>query len=256
MKMLALYCGGEGTDMAFFDPFHPKVGTKVFIPYLAYLIEHERGLVLFDCGPHPQLAVDPHARMGAAADTYQIDVTATDLVINQLTAQNLDPGDITHIVLSHLHYDHAGALECFPNATVLIQHSERDFGAHPPIYQAGDYVSADFDGQIRWQEIEGDYDLFGDGRLLLFPTPGHTKGHQSMLVQLDEQPVILVGDAAPHPRTLATRALPAVLWNPDQMVASWDRLERVAADNRAILIFPHDPNFRSTMKVGANLPYT
>lgn len=249
MRMSALFCGGEWTDLAFFDPFHPDVGTKVFIPYLAYLIEHDRQLVLFDCGPHPQLAEDPKSRLGATADTYRIEVDPAELVVNQLRSAHISPDQISDIVVSHLHYDHAGALGCFPNATVHVQRAEREFATHPPIYQAGDYVQADYDGAIAWHEIDGDHDLFGDGRLLIFTTPGHTRGHQSLLLRLKEQPVILVGDAAPHPRTLAERALPAVLWNPDLMVDSWARLEQMAADNDAILIFPHDPDFRTTMKL-------
>lgn len=256
MKMWALYCGGEWTDMAFFSPFHPQVGTKVFIPYLAYIIRHPSGTVLFDCGPHEQLAEDPSARLGATAETYQIEVRPEHLLVPQLEAMGIAAGDITDIVVSHLHYDHAGALGSFPNATVHVQHNEREFAQDPPIYQVGDYVFADFDGPIRWHELDGDTDLFGDGLLVVLATPGHTRGHQSLAVRLADQPVILVGDAAPHPRTLAERALPAVLWNPDLMVASWDRLEQRAAELGAKLVFPHDPDFRSTMTIGPDVAYT
>lgn len=256
MRMWALQCGGEWTDMAFFDLFHPRVGTKVFIPYLAYLIEHPAGTVLFDTGPHPQLADDPAARLGSTAETYQIEVAHSQLLVNQLEALRVRPGDVTDIVISHLHYDHAGALERFPSAKVHVQRAEREFAAQPPVYQAGDYVPADFDGDVRWHELDGDTDLFDDGKLFAFTTPGHTRGHQSLLVRLPGRAVVLVGDAAPHPRTLAERALPAVLWNPDEMVASWQRLELVAAENDASLIFPHDPDFRSTMTLGPDACYS
>lgn len=256
MKMSALLCGGEWTDMAFFDPFHPGVGTKVFIPYLAYLIEHEDRLVLFDCGPHEQLAEDPKGRLGPTADTYDIEVAPSDLLVNQLRSLGFEPGDITDVVVSHLHYDHAGALTSFTGARVHIQRSERAFAANPPVYQAGDYVQADFDGAITWHELDGDEDLFGDGRLIIFATPGHTRGHQSLLLRLDTQAIVLVGDAAPHARTLAERALPAVLWNPDLMVASWSRLEQMASENDATFIFPHDPEFRSTVKLAPDHTYT
>ena len=241
--------------MAFFDPFHPDVGTKVFIPYLAYLIEHDDRMVLFDCGPHPDLARDPAARLGSTAQTYEIEVGVSDLLISQLARWGIPPDRITDIVLSHLHYDHAGALRYFEHARVHVQRAEREFAAHPPVYQAGDYVGDDFSGPIDWHEIDGDHDVFGDGRLMLIATPGHTRGHQSLLVRLEEQPVLLVGDAAPHARTLAERALPAVLWNPDQMVASWERLEQVGADYGATMIFPHDPEFRSWLRLGPDEDY-
>ena len=244
MRLHAFQCGGEGTDMAFFSPFHPLVGTKVFIPYLFFLIEHPRGLVLFDCGPHPSLAVDPAARLGGTAETYEIRVRPGEDAASQLREGGWDPSDVGDVVLSHLHYDHAGGIESFPEATFHVQRAERDFAAAPPVYQSGDYVSADFSHPVRWNEVDGELDLFGDGRVLMIPTPGHTPGHQSLVVQLPDQTVVLVGDAAPHARTLTEQALPAVLWNPDSMVASWDLLRELELAERALLIYPHDPDFR------------
>ena len=249
MRLHAFQCGEEGTDMAFFSPFHPEVGTKVFIPYLFFLIEHPQGLVLFDCGPHPDLSVDPAARLGGTAETYEIRVGPSQDAASQLRAGGWEPRDVAHVALSHLHYDHAGGIESFPDATFHVQRVERLFAQAPPVYQCGDYVPADFSHPVKWNEVDGYLDLFDDGRLLLIPTPGHTPGHQSMLVCLDGQKVVLVGDAAPHTRTIAEQALPAVLWNPDAMVASWDVLRELEASEDALLIYPHDPDFRDWLVV-------
>lgn len=249
MKLHAFHCGSEVTDMAFFSPFHPDVGTKVAIPYLAFLIEHDQGLVLFDCGPHPDLHLDPATRLGGTAETYEIQVGPDDDLASQMRSGGWDPLAVRHVVLSHLHYDHAGGMTSFPQATFHIQAPEREFAATPPVYQAGDYVAADFALDVNWQEVQGSHDLFGDGRLELTATPGHTPGHQSLIVRLESQTIVLVGDAAPHARTLTEQALPAVLWNPDHMVASWDLLRGLAEDDHAFLVFPHDPEFRDWLRL-------
>ena len=255
MRLHAFHCGSEVTDMAFFSPFHPDVGTKVAIPYLAFLIEHDKGLVLFDCGPHPDLHLDPAARLGGTAETYEIQVGPGDDLASQLRLGGWDPSGVDHVVLSHLHYDHAGGMASFPQATFHIQATERPFAGAPPVYQAGDYVAADFGLDVRWHEITGTHDLFGDGTLLLTATPGHTPGHQSLVVRLNGRTIVLVGDAAPHARTLSEQALPAVLWNPDQMVASWQVLNGLAADENALLVFPHDPNFRDWLRLAPGEHY-
>lgn len=244
MRLHAFHCGGEGTDMAFFTPFHPEVGRSVVIPYLCFLIEHPAGLVLFDCGPHPDLAVDPGRRLGGTAETYEIRVGPEDDAASRLRAGGWSPEAVTDVVLSHLHYDHAGGIESFPQATFHVQARERVFAMRPPVYQAGDYVPADVDHPVRWHEVDGTHDLFGDQSIVLTPTPGHTPGHQSLVVRLAGRTIVLVGDAAPHARTLETQDLPAVLWNPDEMVASWEVLRRLRDDEDALLVFPHDPDFR------------
>src|SRR2546423_3396791 len=72
MKLYAFHGGGEIGDMAIFDPFAPDVGTKINIPYFFYLIRHPQGNVLFDTGGHPDLIDNPRARLGAAADAFEL----------------------------------------------------------------------------------------------------------------------------------------------------------------------------------------
>ena len=108
------------------------------------------------------------------------------------------------------------------------------------MYQAPAYISDDWAGALSWHEVTGEHDLFGDGSVM-FPTPGHTPGHQSVLVRLPGQAVILVGDAAYHPRKMAERRLPAYLWNPDAVIASWAELERRRDEHEAVFLFSHFP---------------
>jgi N-acyl homoserine lactone hydrolase len=256
MRIHAFHCGGEAADMAAFDPFDPDVGTKIDIPYFFYLVQHERGNVLFDSGAHPSLATDPRARLGDEADNWEIKMGPEDGVLDHLAKVGLGPGDISHVIHSHLHYDHAGGIEFFPGTPVVVQRDELAFAFDPPVYQAGLYVKADFDVPgVRWQQVDGEHDVFGDGKLVLFPTPGHSKGHQSLLVRLDSRPVILLADAAYLVEKMRARALPAVVWSPDAMVASWERIEALERDLGAELVATHDLKFRERTRLAPGAWY-
>ena len=176
MRLYAFHCGGERADMSAFDPFDEKVGTKIEIPYFCYLITHPEGNVLFDTGGHPDLVRDPRGRLGAAADLYEITMQEGDDIVSQLARIGVTPADVPHVVQSHLHYDHAGCIEYFPDATVYAQHDELAFAFWPAVYQRALYVRADFDGPVRWRELRGEHDVFGDGRVVCVPTPGHSPG--------------------------------------------------------------------------------
>ena len=170
--------------------------------------------------------------------------------VSRLQAVGLAPADIGHVALSHLHIDHAGGVAFFPDAVFYAQRRELEFGYRPPVYQRRFYIREDFDHPVSWRQLEGECDLFGDGRVVLFPTPGHSAGHQSMLVNLDGGAIILVADAAYSSHNLEQRALPAILWNPDVMVQSWERLEALRDRHRARLLFTHDLQWRSNTRLG------
>jgi N-acyl homoserine lactone hydrolase len=252
MKLYAFHAGGERADIAAFDPFDPTVGTKIDIPYFFYVIQHERGNVLFDSGAHPSLATDPRERLGDEADNWEIVMSPQDGAVDRLATAGLAPSDITHVVQSHLHYDHAGGLCFFTHAPVYVQRDELAFAHSPPVYQAGLYLKPDFDlPEIRWHELDGEHDIFGDGRVVVVPTPGHSAGHQSLIVRLESGTVILLADAAYLVEKMRARALPAgsMVWSPDQMVASWEKIEQLERDLDAALIATHDLQFRQRIKM-------
>lgn len=240
-ELHVLHAGGENSLKSLFDPWDPACGDIAYIPYYFYAVRHRRGLVLIDCGAHPDLALDPVRRLGEQAQFSDIVMDVGDDVVGCLRRAGLDPADVTDIVITHLHFDHCGGLELLPHARVHVQQAEWDFAADPPVYQQLAYIPADWAQVQRWMFHQGEHDLFGDGAITLFPTPGHTPGHQSVLVRLAGRTALCVGDAAYHPMKMAERKLPAYLWSPDALIASWEQIEHLRDRHDAELLFSHYP---------------
>ncbi|MGH3224885.1 MAG: N-acyl homoserine lactonase family protein [Streptosporangiaceae bacterium] len=249
MKMYAFHCGGEKTMRSVLDPFDPDCGETIHAPYFFYLIRHPEGQVVFDTGAHPAFISDPRSRLGSAADLYDIVMAPGDDVVSQLRTVGVDADGIGYAVQSHLHYDHAGGLEFLTSAIVYVQREELPFAYWPPVYQRDVYVRQDFDAVRNWKQLHGEYDIFNDGRLLIFPTPGHTPGHQSLLVRLDSQAYILVGDAMYDKEKACQRRLPGLLWSPDALVESWERIEELQRRYNAQLIVTHDLHWEQSVKL-------
>jgi len=119
------------------------------------------------------------------------------------------------------------------------------------VYQRDVYVRQDFDSVRDWKQLRGEHDIFNDGRLVIFPTPGHTPGHQSLLVRLDSQAYILTGDAVYDQEKMAARCLPGLLWSPDALVESWELIEEMQRRHDAKLIVTHDIHWEETIQAGA-----
>jgi N-acyl homoserine lactone hydrolase len=249
LKLYALHCGGDMMDMALFDPFDARAGTKFYNPYFMYVITHPRGTVLFDCGAHPDLATDPESRLGPAAADFDMRLSTEDQVQRRLATLGMTPDDIDIVVQSHLHFDHAGGLAWLTHAPILVQREELTFARHPPVYQEAIYIQADFSMDLDWQELDGDYDLFDDGRLTAISTPGHTRGHQSLLVRLDGQTVFLLADAAYLVGKMRARSLPGILWSPDAIIASWDRIEEIERNEQARLMTTHELDYETSVRM-------
>jgi glyoxylase-like metal-dependent hydrolase (beta-lactamase superfamily II) len=175
-------------------------------------------------------------------------------LVSALAKADLTPGDISVVVQSHLHFDHAGGLEFIPRGVpVYVQEDELRFARNPPVYQQAIYVPADFEHDLDWRPLQGDHDIFGDGRVRIIATPGHSAGHQSLLVRLESRTMFLLADASYLLRKMRDRLLPAVVWSPDAMVASWERVEAIERETGAELVCTHELDYeeRVPMAPGA-----
>lgn len=203
----------------------------------AFVVRHPAGDVLFDTGMHPLVRTDALGYIGTDAELFTIGYDDGDDVASQLTAAGIDPSGIRTVVCSHLHWDHAGGNGLLSEAEVLVQRAERDIAReHGNGYG---YVQADWDTGQDLHLLDGEHDLFGDGRVMCVPTPGHTPGHQSLLVRLEARDVVLTADACYVRRTLERMALPSFGWDLDRQreVLRWFRTLEAGG---AVLVFGHE----------------
>ena len=204
----------------------------VTVPSTVVVIEHpRRGLVLVDTGVNyrvadPELAAEQwgpglRERYGATGFTRE------DAVDAQLERLGYRCADVTHVVYSHLHLDHAGGMEHFPDALHVGQHDELRHAWWPDRWTARGYALADYlpARGFEYLELSGDADLFEDGSLRVISLPGHTPGSQGLVVDLPQRGrVAFVGDAA-HLREQVSADVPQVSdWNVQAKLQSYQRL--------------------------------
>lgn len=207
------------------------------IPVGAFLVEHPAGAVLFDTGMHPELEHDT-SRMRATAAMFQVEQSPAWTVAGQLERVGVAPEDVAVAVVSHLHFDHCGGLGQLPAARVVVQRAEWDAAFDEGMVELGVFNPDDFDLGHDRQVADGEVDLFGDGRLRVLPTAGHTAGHQSLLV---DGTTLLVGDACYCQLALDRDA-------PSPFAADVDAQRRVFAQLRELqaagtrLVYSHDPD--------------
>jgi glyoxylase-like metal-dependent hydrolase (beta-lactamase superfamily II) len=208
---------------------------KMRMPVPAFLVEHPRGALVFDAGMHPELVTNKD-RLRATADLFELELTEELLLPARLAGLGVDPDEITLAAVSHLHFDHCGGLVGLPNARLLVQGAEWDAAFEPGLVEYGVFNPADFDLGHDRELLDGERDVFGDGSVRLVPTPGHTNGHQSLLI---ENRVLLVGDACYCRLALELDAPPPYAADLDRQRStfSWLREQEAAGID---LVFSHD----------------
>jgi N-acyl homoserine lactone hydrolase len=226
---------------------HPfSSGTLVFagfeVPVPFFLLRHPDGDVIVDGGNPLAVARDPRGHLGPLADIFGIHMTEDDHCVAQLERRGVEPGAISQIVQTHLHMDHTGALGHFPNATVTVHERELEAARAAQPFENG-YVRADFERpEIEWRPVTGEHDLFGDGTIRLIETPGHSAGHMSILLSLEQTgPVLLTADAADNRAQWEGRMEPRALASRDDAMRSLELLRTLATEHDAMIVHGHDP---------------
>jgi glyoxylase-like metal-dependent hydrolase (beta-lactamase superfamily II) len=215
---------------------------RLRVPVPCYLVEHPNGRVLFDSGLHPGTQSDPGRRLGALARVFEVEFRAGEEVAARLATLGVDAGRVDFLVNSHLHFDHAGGNAQLPNARLVVQRREWEAGHAAEGIAANHYDPKDYDLGHDRLPVDGEHDLFGDGRVVCLPTWGHTPGHQALRVRLGSGDVVLAADACYLRRTLEDLHLPAVVFDREAMRESLLRLRRWQAAG-ARIFFGHDPGF-------------
>ncbi|MGP6173667.1 N-acyl homoserine lactonase family protein [Corynebacterium sp. A21] len=226
---------------------HMVVGASgpVEIPLPTFLIEHDKGLIMVDTGFHPCVCEDPALLFGDRPETSMIESKPEETVEAQLKMLGYTPADITHVIVSHLHTDHAGGLFQFPNAEFIVGPGELEYGRNPNPESAHLVMDHDFLSDevlsFNWTTISSDrHDLFGDGAIELLHLPGHTPGQMAVLVRLPGQNIVLSSDVV-HLREAVELLSPAPTdADPELAVESIKKLIQITEEEDAKLWIIHD----------------
>jgi N-acyl homoserine lactone hydrolase len=266
-----LLCGEVQAPPGYFDPPRGRLGAVralatrraawIWLPVPAFLIEHPGvGPILVDTGFHPSVAADPKRNLGPVAGRlFRIRMDHDQAVGVQLEQRGLRPAEIKVVVMTHLHFDHASAVSEFPDATFVLDRREWDAASAGGVREG--YNRRHFDHAFDWRTIDFEAreidsfasfgrcaDLFGDGAIRLLSTPGHTRGHMSVLLRLASGEILLTGDAIYTAASLTRDLMPMLC--PDHHVYRRSRAEirRYAEQTPAALIVPgHDPQLWPTL---------
>ena len=243
MKLHALTCGWLDGPMG---NFLAGEHGRLRVPVPCFLIEHPQGAVVFDSGLHPQTQTDPAGRLGVVSRVFGVEFAAGEEVAARLAALGVDAARVRYLINSHLHFDHTGGNAQIPNARLVVQRREWEAGHDADQIARQFYFPHDYEHGHDTLLVDGEHDLFGDGRIVCLPTHGHTPGHQSLRVRLDSGDVVLTGDACYLRRTLEALHLPSVVDDAEAMRAALRTL-RALRDAGARLIFGHDPEDWATV---------
>ncbi len=153
----------------------------------------------------------------------------------QLQKHGIKPGDITLVINTHLHFDHCGNNALFSNAKFYVQAEELRYAYAPDRFQKAAYLKKFFDANLDYVPVRGKHRLTDN--IILVPTPGHSIGHQSVLIKGERKNFVYCGDAAPLRENLEKRNIPGVLYRADQALKSIDKLRSI---KNAAYIYSHD----------------
>jgi N-acyl homoserine lactone hydrolase len=221
---------------AFFsDTFQYPRGPKNIVGS-CYLIKHGDRYMLWDTGLTDEL-------VGRPFDNETQTLTVRRSLVDQLAQINVRPADIGTIGISHWHFDHTGQAGRFPQARLLMGRGDIELLRRtPPVDPDSVRAMAHWlTGTGRLEPIDGDHDVFGDGRVVMLDLPGHTPGHYALLVRLASGPVLLSGDLYHFTEQVENRGVPPFNHDRADTLASMDRYDRIARNLRARTIIQHEP---------------
>lgn len=244
IRLYALDCGRiQVKDMAMFSDTGEYNGKPGVLSDPCFVIRHPKGILVWDTGLGDKLA-ETKGGIDIPIGHMQVDVTLLD----QLKAIGLAPADVTYLSFSHTHFDHTGNANEFPGATWILNKAEIAWAETKPDPVAldtfSDYKTA------KTQMIDGDYDVFGDGSVMILKTPGHTPGHQSLELKLKKSGVVILSGDLFHQRdNYKFRRVPPFNVERADTLASIDRVNTILKNTKGRLVVQHDVgDFKSLPK--------
>ena len=245
------------TTSGFFGPFniqgliptYPKA-KDITIPVSMWVLKHPKGIVVFDTGNNVAISdgADNCKKYWAAGncDFLKPSQTRADVIDQQLAKLGIKVDDVKAVVSSHSHLDHSGNIAMFPKAIHVYQKKELYQGYWPEKFQGretnGSFVLNDLVSArgYNYLELDGDYDLFGDGTVQILSTPGHTIGHQSLKVKLPQTGTVIISQDAIWMQENADGYVAGLNFSVQAGTNSANRLKFMRDLEGAKLYFPHD----------------
>ena len=243
VKLYTLNGGNiEVNKLSIFSQGDKYIGeTKTFADAF-YIIEHPKGRLLWDAGLAEGLVGQAPFTTPDGAFT----VSRKDSIMSQLTALKLTPSDFDYIAISHTHFDHTGSAFKFADATWLVQETEYDFITSEEQKKGNNYppISA----LTKVKKLNGDYDVFNDGTVIIKSMPGHTPGHQVLFLNLKEAgAILLTGDLYHFQENRDNRGVPSFNHSVEETLKSMDAFEAFAKENNAKVYIQHSVDDFNTL---------
>jgi len=243
LRLYTLDCGTiKVLDANIMDDTDSYTGSLNLVA-ACYVIQHGDDYMLWDAGFNPQAIAGVKE-----TDMFQPKIEKT--IAESLTELGLKISDIGKIGISHNHFDHIGQANVFKDAALLTGAPDFDAffaseevaeGLHP------EFLSEWADGE-NVKKLSEDYDVFGDGSVVMLSMPGHTEGHMSLQVNLKNTgPVILSGDLYHFRDNYEHGRMPDFNWSREETLASFKRMEKLLEDTGARFVIQHDPEDFSSM---------
>ena len=241
MKLYQVSSGVMQMDKGFLTAMR-DVGKIIRVPIAMYIIDHPRGLVLYDTGNNVAVSDGKcETHWGKLCQSFRPIQRRDEVIDKWLEKFGYSVDDVKYVIVSHMHLDHAGNVEMFPDATIVVQKEEMRTAWWPEKWQAGAFVLGDYDDarDYDYLQLTGDFDLFGDGKIVVLDTKGHTQGHQSVMVKLENTgTLLLAGDAVYTPENEAG-VTPGITWNTYESMQSIERLKMLRDAHDGELWFSH-----------------
>jgi len=232
-------------DKSMYSPGIDK-GMPMALSCNAYLIQRAGEWIMWDTG----IEDDLYFRLAGKVVAHGIRGLVSRPLATQLNELGLNPSDIGTVILSHGHFDHTGNCNMFPNAKFYLQEVEHqvmfgpdydNYGYVPNLYSALKKDNVDL--------LSGDMDLFADGSMRIFSTPGHTPGHCSLLLNLRNSGMIMLSADVAHDRyNFDNRVVPTINSDEAQSRDSMDKLDMICRAHKAQLWLNDDIRQQATIQ--------
>jgi N-acyl homoserine lactone hydrolase len=237
VRLYAIDCGRiRVSDMSAFSDTGELDGKPATVVDSCFLIRHPKGNLLWDTGLSDRLVEN---KGGVESGIFKLNVTKG--LIDQLKTIEITPSDVTYLAFSHLHFDHTGNANAFASATWILNKDEMAWAEAAPTPSGVDPSSFEVSKTAKTRAIDGDYDVFGDGSVLILKTPGHTPGHGVLEVKLRKSGVVILSGDLYHSRANRRfKRVPRINVERADTLASIDRIEAIVKSTKARFIVQHD----------------